>query len=204
MAGRIAGCDDQMADDGFMPFEPRRHRMAKAQQDPPSGVTGKGEDAEPFTSESISLDETSVQAGAPQSAPIEMPLDHQAIPEPEMPAEPQAPTVAAAPCDHALEIRHEAIRLASIACGRALRYAAVLHPQTIAGFVRDALAAAGNPRHARIRLYPDADSQHDMDHELIWDAGLEPGDVIVECDDVTLRADLQGRAALLVRAAAER
>jgi hypothetical protein len=215
-----------VADDGFLPFEPRQHRMANAQQEWPSIATGiatgeegtaseldgdhavaagSGEVAGAFAGKAASPGITSAQASALDDAPIETSADRQTSPEPEM-QNPQLSTAAAtSPCDHALVIRHEAIRLASIACGRALRHTVVLHPQTIAGFVDDAIVAAGNPRHARIRLHPlVADSQHGVDHERIWDAGLEPGDVIVECEGVTLRADLQGRAALLVRAAAER
>ncbi len=214
----MAGREGPAADDGFMPFEPRRHRIASALETPPTtaplggrvesqvddDAIGNGEEAEPFASDATSPGVSSAQAGATDIAAIKTSMDQQASLAPEM-REPQQPAAAAiSQCDHALAIRSEAIRLASIACGRALRHAVVLHPRTIAGFVDDALAAAGNPRHARIWLHPDAGTQRDMDHEQIWDAKLEPGDVIVEHEDVMLRADLERRSALLVRAAADR
>lgn len=217
----MAGRDFLAADGGFVPFEPRRHRKANAHlEEPPSIAPGEEraesqpdgaptwatageEEAEPLTSHAASPCATSAQASATDNTALETSTGQEAGLEPKM-REPQPPA-ATSPCDHALAIRHEAIRLAAIACGRALRHAVVLHPQTIAAFVDDALAAAGNPRHARVRLHPDVvGTQHDGGHEWIWDAGLERGDVIVECDDVVLRADLQSRAALLVRAAAER
>jgi hypothetical protein len=107
-------------------------------------------------------------------------------------------------CDHALEIRHEAIRLASIACGRALRHAVLLHPGVIAAFVDDAIAAAGLPQHARIRVHPDSIARiHASHHDRIGDDDLSPGDVVIECDGVSVGARLDTRARLLVAAAAE-
>jgi hypothetical protein len=107
-------------------------------------------------------------------------------------------------CNHALEIRHEAIRLASIACGRALRHAVLLHPGVIAAFVDNAIAAAGLPQHARIRVHPDSIARvHASHHDRIGDDELSPGDVIIECDGVSVGAGLETRARLLVAAAAE-
>lgn len=107
-------------------------------------------------------------------------------------------------CDHALEIRHEAIRLASIACGRALRHAVLLHPGVIAAFVDDAIAAAGLPQRARIRVHPDSiASIRASHHDRIGDDDLSPGDVVIECNGVSVGAGIDTRARLLVAAAAE-
>jgi hypothetical protein len=107
-------------------------------------------------------------------------------------------------CDHALEIRHEAIRLAAIACGRALRHAVLLHPGVIAAFVDDAMAAAGLPQHARIRVHPASIAYIAAPHhDRIGDDTLPLGDVEVESNGVTLGADTDTRAGLLVNAAAE-
>ena len=93
-------------------------------------------------------------------------------------------------CDHRQLIRNEAIRLAAIACGRALRHVAFVHPQALACFVDDALAAAGRPT-------PHSISAHQSDENL------EFGEVTIDCDGSRVEADIQTRAALLVRAAAE-
>jgi len=93
-------------------------------------------------------------------------------------------------CDHRQLIRNEAIRLAAIACGRALRHVAFVHPQALACFVDDALAAAGRPT-------PHSISSHQSDDSL------EFGEVIIDCGGSRVEADIQTRAALLVRAAAE-
>lgn len=107
-------------------------------------------------------------------------------------------------CSHFLGVRNEAIRLAAIACGRALRRAVVLHPQTIAGFVDDAIAAAGYPHYPRIYLHASSiATAADVRHECISDASLRLGDVTVECDGSRLSATVEERAGLLVLAAAE-
>ena len=108
--------------------------------------------------------------------------------------EPSNPALSADPvppiCDHQQLIRNEAIRLAAIACGRALRHVAVVHPQTLANFVDDALVAAGRPT-------PHSISTHQSD------ANLEFGEVVIESEGSRVEADIETRAKLLVRAAAE-
>ncbi len=117
------------------------------------------------------------------------------------PGEPAAPTER--PCDHSQQIRNEAVRLAAIACGRALRHAVMLHPGIIAAFVADALAAAGHPAQARIRLHPDSIAAVEVPHhDLIADEACAPGDVIIECEDTSVGATVLERAELLANAAA--
>ena len=113
--------------------------------------------------------------------------------------------VPAAPeCDHAYEIRSEAVRLASIACGRALRHAVLLHPQVIAAFVDDALHSTGGRAVQCIRVHDSLLSRIDSRHGSVQGAeGLEPGDLIIDVDGGTIGADLETRAELLVAAAAE-
>jgi hypothetical protein len=195
--------------DGFVPFEPRRAADMRASPDVPLSPV----DTQPMPGMAeAQMSETPAEAGGPV-----VDADSAATGTATMEASVEAATTlhAAAqeqqesmpvsiPCDHSLDIRNEAIRLAAIACGRALRHAALLHPRTIAGFVDDAIVAAGNPGHARIHLHPGAiGERHDADHERIGDANLGYGDVIVECDDTSLSADIERRAKLLARAAAE-
>jgi hypothetical protein len=107
-------------------------------------------------------------------------------------------------CDHGGHIRNEAIRLASIACGRALRRTIVLHPAVIAGFVDDAIAAAGNPPQACIRVNPDAIAAiANSPHERVADPNLGRGDIVVELDATSIETNVDTFAAILVRAAAE-
>jgi hypothetical protein len=93
-------------------------------------------------------------------------------------------------CDHEVLIRGEAIRLAVIACGRALRQVTVIHPQLIAAFVDEALAAAGRADEAVVATN-------------VAGRTLEVGEVAIEIGDARIEADIETRAALLVRAAAD-
>ncbi|MDQ6767992.1 MAG: hypothetical protein M3Z41_09325 [Candidatus Eremiobacteraeota bacterium] len=105
-------------------------------------------------------------------------------------------------CDHRIEIRNTAVRLAAIACGRALQHAVMVHPGIIAAFVDDALTASGYPQLARIRVHPDSIEQLAATrYDCVGDDSLAAGDVVVECDDLNLGASLLERAALLVASA---
>ena len=107
-------------------------------------------------------------------------------------------------CDHAFEIRNEAVRLASIACGRALRHAVLLHPQIIAAFVDDALRISGGRTIKRILVHERLVSYVDQHHRSVeGNADLSPGDLVIDVDDGSIGADLETRAELLVAAASE-
>jgi hypothetical protein len=107
-------------------------------------------------------------------------------------------------CDHACEIRNEAVRLASIACGRALRHAVVLHPKVIAAFVDDALRSAGTRQVERIRVHSDVAQHVDPRCGPVQIAEeLSPGDVFIDLNNGSVGATLETRAELLVAAAAE-
>jgi hypothetical protein len=93
-------------------------------------------------------------------------------------------------CAHASTIRAEAVRLAIVACGRALRHVAVVHPKLVVAFVNDALAVAGNPEGAKIHAVADSE-------------GSDLGDVLIEYGESQIGADLTMRAELLVRAVAD-
>ena len=107
-------------------------------------------------------------------------------------------------CDHAWEIRNEAVRLASIACGRALRHAVLLHPQIIAAFVDDALRTTGGRTIKRILVHEGLISYVDQHRRFVeGNAELSPGDLVIDVDDGSIGADLETRAELLVAAASE-
>jgi hypothetical protein len=113
-------------------------------------------------------------------------------------------TLTATRHDHAYEIRNEAVRLASIACGRALRHAVLLHPRIIAAFVDDALRSTGARQVERIRVHATGASQIDPSQGPVQIADdLSPGDLFIDTNGGTIGADLETRAELLVAAAAE-
>ena len=202
--------DEHMGDGDFVPFVPRRVSHASgeppvcelpiegpppdepeevAHDTPASGIPSANDDraVEPIPSDAPAHN----GAGVPVSSTTDEILAS------------TVEDVAAAACDHSLAIRNEAIRLAAIACGCALRHAVMLHPAVIARFVDDALAAAGHPAHARICVHPDSIAAITAPgHDRIADDRLSPGDVTVVCDDTSVGATLLERASLLVRAAA--
>jgi len=200
----------RVGDESFIPFVPRQLTRV-------SGSLGEREQ--------ISVPEKNgAQHGATTNGEPESMADCETTAEIENGAETQAQTKADAEaskiqatavdvptsrgrgncCDHALEIRHEAIRLASIACGRALRHAVLLHPGVIAAFVDDAIAAAGLPQQVRIRVHPDSiASIRASHHDRIGDDDLSLGGVVIECNGVSVGAGIDTRAQLLVAAAAE-
>ncbi len=218
-----------MAEPGFVPFVPRRLGVAveparttanetnvavelarPARSDgaaestrPGAAGTHKGAvelalPAAPPPTEEIEACGSAVDAmGAGERLEQEQPRESDE--QPRKSAGPELPA-----CSHARQIRHEAIRLAAMACGRALRHAIVLHPRIIAGLVDDAIAAAGNPEHARIRLHPDAVAAiSSPDHDCISDETLGVGDVVVELDGSSVGASMDTFAELLARAGAE-
>jgi hypothetical protein len=107
-------------------------------------------------------------------------------------------------CNHRSQIRSEAIRLAVVACGRALRRAVLVHPRVIAAFVDDAFEAAGRPEHARVRVHGALIQLLNAPQcDRIADDEMEKGDVVIECDGTTVGATIEERAELLVRAVAD-
>jgi flagellar biosynthesis/type III secretory pathway protein FliH len=201
----------RVGDESFVPFVPRQLTRV-------SGSLGEREHSsvpeenalqhgvEPNTNaqpESKAERETraEIEAGAEIQAPTK--ADSEPSPMPAAPARVPVEVIASR-CDHALEIRREAIRLAAIACGRALRHAVLLHPSVIAAFVDDAIAAARLPQHAHIRVHPGSVAHVSAtQHDSIGDDDLSLGDVVIECNGVTVGADADTRASLLVTAAAE-
>lgn len=103
------------------------------------------------------------------------------------------------------EVRGLAIRLAGIACARALHEAVARNPLFVARFVDDALQAFGDIKHARARLrsIEAAVCAAAVGCDVVADDALAPGDVVVESESGVLRASIETRAANLVRAAAD-
>lgn len=199
----------RVGDDNFVPYVPRQlNRMS-------SGLVGPAQNRVPEINQAPGCeDNTNAARESKAESPTPADVENQAEPTAQTIDDPGAARSPAASqpttscdgnhCDHALEIRREAIRLAAIACGRALRHAVVVHPGVIAAFVDDAIAAAGLPQHARIRVHPGSIAQMSASHhDRIGDDDLSLGDVVVECNGVTVGADTETRASLLVTAATE-
>ena len=106
-------------------------------------------------------------------------------------------------CDHTLEIRNEAIRLAAIACGRALRHAVLLHPALIVAFVNDAMNRAESETATAIRINP-AHAELLNSPIAVADDQCEIGDLLIEFTSGSIGADVVSRARALVASAAER
>lgn len=174
---------------GFVPFIPRRVACASGPQE--QRAVGEVQ-IEPPRSEQPVLTSESQECSPAPSEPVVRPEPPPTTQHPEgEPAQLESvgklkPIV----CEHGQLIRNEAIRLAAIACGRALRHVAFVHPQALASFVDDALAAAGRPTHHSISSHLNDDT-------------LEFGEVVIQCDESRVSADIETRAELLVRAAAE-
>jgi len=105
----------------------------------------------------------------------------------------------------AAAVREEAIRLAGLACARALHEAIARNPLFVTRFVEDALRASGDTSRARVRLRPVEASTcaGAVKCDVVADDALEPGEVVVECDRGTVRATIEERARRLARAAAD-
>lgn len=192
-----------MGDESFVPFVPRQlttPNEAQRQRDQSPARANSAVVQEPDAEVKTELEsEVETQANSETKADVETPMIQAVVDIPTVVSEPTARG-----CDHALEIRREAIRLAAIACGRALRHAVLLHPGVVAAFVDDAIAAAGLPQRAHIRVHPGSIAHVRAPHyDRIGDESLSPGDVIIESNGVTLGADADARARLLVSAAAE-
>ncbi|MDQ2816788.1 MAG: FliH/SctL family protein [Candidatus Eremiobacteraeota bacterium] len=103
------------------------------------------------------------------------------------------------------ELCREAIALAEIACSRMLaRALAEDDRRTIESFVADALAAAGSQGPFETRLNPRDAALVAARYDPIADPALTRGSVVVSTPAGTLRADMNARAGLLVRAAAHK
>ena len=102
-------------------------------------------------------------------------------------------------------VRALAIRLAGEACARALHQAIARNPLFVARFVDDALRAAGgqNGARARVRHEAAAACANRVRCDLASDDALAPGEVVVETASGSVRATLEDRAQILVRAAAD-
>jgi hypothetical protein len=195
----------RIADEDFVPFVPRQLAQAIHADNVSRSSTLIDKDAQSPAEEPVrAADEPTLTADAPTSASLT--TDVTPSPEVQVHAETSSTTTKAVrhECDHALEIRNEAVRLAAVACGKALRHAVMLHPRVIAAFVDDAIAAAGHPLTARIRVHPaSVGAIATPQYDRVGDDCLSPGEVVVECDGVNLGADVDSRAELLVSAAAE-
>lgn len=106
--------------------------------------------------------------------------------------------------ENAESIRTAAIRLASIACASALRTAIARNPLFVARFVDEALERFPD-RPATIFLHPtDAMVVGERPDATIEESpDLSRGDVIVEAWGKRIEGTIDGRAALLVRRAAD-
>ncbi len=101
-------------------------------------------------------------------------------------------------------IRREAVRLAAIACGRALRHALLIHPRALVAFVDEAIAAAGHPPDVRLHLHPvvkgEVESLGLVCHE---NADLSEDEITLETRGGVIRGDPSTCARLLVCAASQ-
>jgi hypothetical protein len=141
---------------------------------------GRRAEATPIETERVAAPLVTPEPAAREQAAAE--------PDPEPEPEPIVrPSIVVQACTHEALIRSEAIRLAAIACGRALRRAAVIHPQVISAFVDEAMEAAGRATEGVVAVREEAEAL---------------GDVAITFGDAGIEADLETRAALLVRAAA--
>jgi hypothetical protein len=166
----------------FVPFVPRRWPAR-----PPGEVDIAAAHAEPARQDDEPPGSGSAATIVAEQA--EAVVEPWAAPEDREPEEiPAPPSPEPKRCDHGSMIRDEAIHLAIIACGRALRRTALVHPALVAAFVEDALAAAGSPKDARV-VYDEGDADLPK--------------IRVLCPDAHLWGDVETRAELLVRAAAE-
>ena len=214
----------------FIPFSPRRVVLAQSQApamatqalDPPDDAHIHASDAEAMPADTqpdlpeplptaddsdASADTVRVAPGSPVEASQEVAAAQQD----------QAPQESAGPltipeadahsdlrrCEHSFEIRNEAVRLAAIACGRALRHALLIDPAVIAAFVDDALAVAPGRAVHRICVHASLATHLDPARRAVQAAhGLSPGDLLIDVDGGTIGATLKTRAELLVEAAA--
>jgi hypothetical protein len=101
-------------------------------------------------------------------------------------------------------IRCEAVRLAAIACGRALRRAMLMHPNALAAFVDEAIAAAGHPQDVRLRAHPAIkDELERLGRACGEEAGMDEEEITMETPGGLVRGDPTTCARLLVSAASQ-
>jgi Flagellar assembly protein FliH len=203
-----------MTDNGFTPLVPRRLVGGQATLAPPDGegqatlappdgggqaslsppdVGGQTSLAPPDAVGQTSLAPPDVR-GQASLAPFESSADRR-----------RAPVLTRVSAEsEETRIRAAAVDLAAAACARALRYAVDRNPRLLARFVDDALRAAGSPKSAIVRLAPPTAiaAAATLEHDVVADSTLSPGDVFVDCDAGELGATIEERAARLVRAAA--
>lgn len=100
------------------------------------------------------------------------------------------------------DIRNEAVRLAAVACGKALRRAMLLDPGLLAKFVDDALSGSPSADGAVVRLNPkDVATAAPTSCDTISDPSLAPGEFAIDTSSGTISGNVEERAALLVLAA---
>ncbi|MBC5806592.1 MAG: FliH/SctL family protein [Candidatus Eremiobacter antarcticus] len=210
-----------MSEPVFRPFVPRRvlARGHDAGHDAAAHVTG-ADDA------SADADMTSLRIDEPVGALSALALEGDSGDSPT--AQTAAPTdaasdetgVGAAPDDmsagkrvppslHAAigsawrraEIRNEAVRLASIACGKAVRRGLLVDPGLLARFVDEALSDAQGDDSV-VRLNPnDAGIAARRGYDIIADQSVAPGEFAIDTPSGTIGGTIEERAALLVLAA---
>jgi hypothetical protein len=191
--------DERTANEDFIPFVPRRHTAAAHTPSAREDCAGsqspvqseEDETADPASDTAGPVDPSEPALGPlgePASGPSSKTQAENTQADLQVAQEPPAPL--APDCTHASVIRAEAIRLAIVACGRALRHVAVVHPKLVAAFVDDALAAVGNPVGASI-------------HSVRESNDPDLGGVLIDCGESQIGADLTTHCELLVRAAAD-
>jgi len=185
-----------MRDEPFSPYLPRKYAppspvdpspVNPSPVDPPPGGESEGSAApcaappDPAFAREQAIDDETVSAEAPPPCQSPPAFDEQSIWQ---------------------ATRAEAMRLATIACARALGEAARSNADVIARFVDDAVTASGAAAIARVRLHPDdAGMLPPQPYALHPDGDLQRGDVYVENTDGILGASIDARADLLVKAA---
>jgi hypothetical protein len=166
--------------DEFVPFVPRQLAAIHCAPQPPAIASEPAPEIQQ-PPEAIASNSEAVRE-VETAAQIEFEHEADVVREP-----PERRSIA---CNHECLIRAEAIKLAIIACGRALRHVAAVHPKLVASFVDDALAAAGSPKDMSIE-------------STLADRISDAGEVSIDFGDCHIGADLPTRAELLVRAAAD-
>ena len=102
-------------------------------------------------------------------------------------------------------MRERAIEIAGAACARALHEAIARNRLFVARFVDDAIAAAGPSTVHRVRLSPKdaAVCGGRSCVDVVADATVASGEVIVESPAGAVRSTIEERCAVLARAAAD-
>jgi len=189
---KLASPSGAMTDNGFTPLVPRRLVGEQTPLAPPD-IGEQAPLAPPDVRGQASLAPPDVR-GQASLAPLEVSAERRrALLLTRVSAESEE-----------TRIRAAAVDLAATACARALRYAVDRNPRLLARFVDDALRAAGSPKSATVRVAPPTAiaAEATIEHDVVADSTLSPGDVFVNCDAGEIGATIEERAARLVRAAA--